>query len=72
MSKRFVLEVNADFKPKLLRKRKDFMEHFLRMLAGDNEESEKRVLEYGVKVLGQRDNGDDMAVMINGERIYKG
>ena len=72
MSQRFVIELNADFKPKMIRQRKEFMANLILTLTGDNPESEKKLLEYGVKIITQRDNGDDIAVMLNGERVYKG
>lgn len=72
MSKRFVLELNSDFKPKMIRQRKEFMANLLLSMAGDNPDSDKKLLEYGVKILAQRDNGDDISLRMNGELIYKG
>lgn len=71
MSRRLLIELNTDFKPKLLRRRKEFMEHFLRAMTGDNPEDSDKILEYGVRIISERDNGDDMAVMVNGETVFR-
>ncbi len=72
---KIIFEVNTDFKGKITRQRKVFMESVLKMLSGNEEthnEGKKKLMEYGVKIIGERDAGDDLVVKINGDLIHKG
>lgn len=73
--RKLLIEINTDFQGKITRQRKIFMENVLKVFSGNeetHEEAKKKLLEFGVKIVGERDPGDDMVVKINGDLVFKG
>ena len=71
-AKKIFIEINSDFKPKMIRRRKEFVDQLLRIICeAPTDEAESDILGYGIKLIAIREPGDDLAVIVNGETLYR-
>jgi hypothetical protein len=68
---RYFFQIKKDFKPLLIKKRKEFMELLLRTLSDDEEATKDLNFKFGTTLVTKIDNGNDMSIFVDGERIYK-
>jgi len=68
---RYYFEIRKDFKPVLIRRRKEFMELLLKSLSDDAESVTELFKKFGAKLVTKTNDGNDMSVLVDGERVYK-
>lgn len=71
MSDKHIISINKDFKPLMIRQRKEFMDLLLRAVSNDEESVKKLNEKFGTKVITKLDPGNSMTILVDGEVAYK-
>ena len=71
MYDRYFIQLRKDFKPVMVRKRKEFMELLLKAMSEDEEAVKELSHKFGVTLVTKITNGNSVNIFVDGESIYK-
>jgi hypothetical protein len=67
----YFIRVKKDFKPIMVRKRKEFMELLLKALSDDKEAASQLANRFGTKLVAETANGSTVSLLVDGELAFK-